>query len=140
MTDQEYIKRQFEKECRDKKRIARGEHNRVKSNRGRMKTASDYMTAKERRKLNGEVVSVDMNKPINWEAFKTLSEDIQKEYVGNLREKYHVPFRYIAKMMGANQLTFDNWRRNHRNRGVTCVTTRTISKSTRRSGTLWSGN
>lgn len=110
MTDQEYIKRQFEKECRDKKRIARGEQNRVKSNRGRMKTASDYMTAKERKKLNGEVVSVDMNKPVKWDVFKTLSKETQKEYVENLRSKYGVPFHYIAMMMGTSQANFKFWR------------------------------
>lgn len=113
MTDEEYIKRQFETECREKKRIARGENNRVKSNRGAMKTASDYMTAKERRALSGEVVSVDLNKPIMWETFKSLSEVTQKEYLKNLRDKYGVPYLHISQMMGANQVAFRNWRIEH---------------------------
>ena len=111
MTDQEFIKRQFEAECREKKRIARGENNRVKSSRGAMKTASDYMTKKQKQLLNGEMVTIDMSKPVDWKTFQTWSEVSQKEYVENLRKTFNVPFSNLMYMFRTNYQEFNKWRK-----------------------------
>lgn len=100
MTDEEYIKRQFESDVRAKKRIARGEKNRHKAIRG-CKTPSDYLTKKQRERLNGVVMSYSMGKPITWEEFRAMPEDIQKVYVLGIRERFpKVPNKELADMFG----------------------------------------
>lgn len=42
---------------------------------------SDYLSTKQKRKLNGEVFSVNIKKPMKYAAFKLLPRDIQQEYL-----------------------------------------------------------
>lgn len=78
MTDEEYI---FRTECAEKKRTARGSFNRLShaGKGGRVKMPSDYMTKKERDKMNGEVQSYNLNSPMKWMQFKRMPDDIQRE-------------------------------------------------------------
>ena len=64
MTDFEYAKKQFDKDCREKKSIARCTKYAVKISRGTVKTVSDYMSRKEREALNGEVKEYSLGKPM----------------------------------------------------------------------------
>lgn len=55
----------FEKEVREKKSIASGARHRVNGSKSKRCTLpSDYLTPAQRKKLNGEVYTVNLNKPI----------------------------------------------------------------------------
>lgn len=76
--------------------------------RGGMKTASDYMTKKELRALNSEVVTYRMGAPMNWTEFSAMSDDLKKMHIKNLRKKFNVPDEELAISMGVNNRKFND--------------------------------
>lgn len=99
MTDEEYI---FRTECAEKKRTARGSFNRLShaGKGGRVKMPSDYMTKKERDKMNGEVQSYALHCPMKWEHFKRMPDDLKHEYLSAIINKYNPQREALAKMFG----------------------------------------
>lgn len=97
MTDEEYI---FRTDTAEKKRTARGSFNRRThaGKGGRVKMPSDYMTKKERDKMNGEVQSYNLAKPMKWEQFKLLPDDIKREYITAIVRKYDPQQSAISQM------------------------------------------
>ena len=97
----------FYDECADRKRTARGAFNKRTHNgkRGRVKFPSDYLSKKEKSKMNGEIKVYKMNEPITYAEFKEYPDDLKKQYVNNLREKFDVSDTAIAEMMGINNKT-----------------------------------
>lgn len=97
----------FYDECADRKRTARGAFNKRTHNgkRGRVKFPSDYLSKKEKNKMNGEIKVYKMNEPITYAEFKEYPDDLKKQYVNNLREKFDVSDTAIAEMMGVNNRT-----------------------------------
>lgn len=87
MTDEKYI---FTETERERKRTARGVHNkRSHAGRGgRMKTPSDYLSRKERNKMNGDVNTYKLNEPMSWKEFKRMPDDIQSQYLKGIISKY----------------------------------------------------
>lgn len=98
-------------ECADRKRTARGAFNKKTHNGkgGRVKFPSDYLSKKEKEKMNGEVKTFKMNQPISWEEFKTYPDDIKRQYIRALRMRFQVPDKLIAEMMGVPKSTFGLW-------------------------------
>ena len=97
----------FYDECADRKRTARGAFNKRTHNgkRGGVKFPSDYLSKKEKNKMNGEIKVYKMNEPITYAEFKEYPDDLKKQYVNNLREKFDVSDTAIAEMMGINNKT-----------------------------------
>ncbi len=112
MTDEEYI---FRTECAEKKRVARGSFNRLShaGKGGRVKTPSDYMTKKERDKMNGEVQSYNLNRPMQWKQFKQMPDDIKREYINSIVEKFDPQQMAIAEMLGVSSWTLNDLCRKH---------------------------
>lgn len=70
---------------------------------------SDYMTKNEIKKMNGEVISYNLSKPMSWKAFNNLSDDIAREYIANIRKKYSgVSDSLLAKMFNMSYTTVHN--------------------------------
>lgn len=107
MTDEEYI---FRTECAEKKRVARGSFNRLShaGKGGRVKMPSDYMTKKERDKMNGEVQSYNLNRPMKWAQFKQMPDDIKREYIKSIMEKFNPQQIAIAEMLGISTWTLND--------------------------------
>ena len=99
----------FYDECADRKRTARGAFNKRTHNGkcGGVKFPSDYLSKKEKNKMNGEIKVYKMNEPITYAEFKKYPDDLKKQYVNNLREKFDVPDKAIAEMMGVNKNTLN---------------------------------
>lgn len=99
MTDEKYV---FVTDVAEKKRTARGAFNKRTHNgkRGGVKFPSDYLTKKERNKMNGEVKSYKINQPITYKEFKSYPDDIKIEYITNLRKRFDVPDTAISEMFG----------------------------------------
>ena len=89
-------------DCKEKKITARSARNTRTHNgkSGAVKFPSDYLTAKERKKLSGECKSYRMNDPMTFKEFLNLPDDLKVCYIKALRQKYDVPDSYIAEMMG----------------------------------------
>lgn len=85
----------------EKKNIARSSSHRRGhcGKRGGVKLPSDYMTKKEIKSMSSNVISYNLNRPMNWETFKSMPEDLKIEYIKRLRDKFSVPNKAIAQYM-----------------------------------------
>ena len=99
MNDYEY---EFKKDGADKKNIARSARS-IRTHcgkRGAVRLPSDNLTKKELKAMNGEVINyASLKKPMSFEEFKKLPNDLKKRYITWIREKFEVPDKYIAEMM-----------------------------------------
>lgn len=104
MTDEEYI---FRCDSTEKKRTARGAHNKRTHNGkgGRVKFPSDYMTKKEREKMNGEARSFQLNKPMTWNEYTQLPFDLKGEYLKNITGTFNPTTKALGAMLGVSDET-----------------------------------
>jgi hypothetical protein len=94
MNDAEYL---FRQDIRDKKSSSRGAfHKKNGAKSKKCKLPSDYLTRKEKSKLNSEVQTYNMSKFYSYSEFKGMPLDLQVEYLNNLIDKYGVSFSAIA--------------------------------------------
>lgn len=109
MTDEEYL---FRRDIADKKATARSAARRVSGAKSKKCTLpSDYLSAAQKKKLNGEVRTVNMNQPMKWEEFKALEPDTQTLYVSGLAHKYGITIGALAGMLGVSRTTAYNYSR-----------------------------
>ena len=104
MTDERYT---FVQDIREKKRTARGYYNKVRQG-GRMKLPSDYLTAKEKKKMNGQVYTYSLADRLSWEQFKSLPNDLQMEYIDKLRRN-KARAKDIREWLCVSQHPFEEW-------------------------------
>ena len=89
----------FDYDAMQKKRIARGASH-IKRGSKKCTLPSDYLTAAQKRRLNGPVSTYKLDEPMNWESFKAMPEDLQKKYILNLQETYQANNDMLGKMFG----------------------------------------
>lgn len=65
----------------------------------------DGMTERQWKKMNGEVITYNLSKPIPWETFKVMPADLAKTYVEQLQKEYNATIRDIAKCMKISDAT-----------------------------------
>lgn len=94
----------FDYDCMQKKRTARGAFAHISRKRGGRTLPSDNLTAKQRREKNGEVKSYNITRPMPWPEFKTLPEDLKREYFRNMRS-FGGTASWLADEMGASDMT-----------------------------------
>ena len=101
MTDKKFV---FVSDCADKKRTARGIHNkRIHAGKGgKVIFPSDYLTRKELEFMNGEVKTYSLNRPMRWKEFKLLPDDLRREYIENLQKRFGVMQKDLAVMFGVS--------------------------------------
>ncbi len=102
MTDEKFV---YTQDVREKKNIARSARNtRTHCGKGgAVKFPSDYKTQKELKEMSGECKSYRLNSPMKWDEFKSMPDDLKIMYIKALKQKWNVPTRYIAKMMGCSE-------------------------------------
>lgn len=104
MTDEEFL---FREDVAEKKRTATGAHHRV-SHRGRG-LPSDYLKPKEREKMNSNITTYPMNRPVKWSEFRGWPADIQKDYLKSIYQNHHVTGRMLAEMFDRNPQTVQQY-------------------------------
>jgi len=111
MTDEAYVFRQTEKE---RKRNARGAFSKKGGSRSKKcSLPSDRLTEKQRKELNGEVYSYDVNKPMDWSTFVYMPQDIQLEYLKKLCSAHGGRLRDAADMFGIAPGSLSNYINRH---------------------------
>lgn len=107
LSDEEWELRQ---DCREKKSVAASAFKqRTHCGKGGCKLPSDFMTKKEIKAMNGRVNEFNLNKPMYWDTFKSMPDDLKKEYINGLREKFDVPDTKIAEMFGVGGNTISRY-------------------------------
>lgn len=105
MPDEQYV---MISDSIEKKKIAHSSHNRKThcGKGGRVKFPSDYLSKKELKAMNGEVKSYNLNKPMTWEEFRSMPQDLQIMYIKKLRNEFGVPDSVLGKAMGVCRSSF----------------------------------
>lgn len=105
MNDYEY---DFVKDSQEKKVTARSA-SRARTHCGKsgaVRLPSDYLSKKELKAMSGEVIEyASLRGPMTWAEFKALPNDLKKEYVLWIREKFGAPDKYVAEMLGVSGAT-----------------------------------
>lgn len=74
---------------------------------------SDHLTAAQKRKLNGEVKTFNIKKPMQWAEFKSMSGNLQYDYLKFLITECEGRGIDIAAMFGCTNKTFSRYKREH---------------------------
>lgn len=90
----------FDFDIIEKKRIARGARARKCGSKSRKCTLpSDYLTAAQKKGLNGKVSTYNLSGPMTYSKFCVMPDDLQKEYLLKLRNEMGASLTAIGKMM-----------------------------------------
>ena len=100
----------FDYDAMQKKRIAHGAAHMKRCSK-KCTLPSDYLTAAQKRRLNGPVSTYKLDEPMSWESFKAMPEDLQKKYILNLQEMYQANDKMIAKLFGKSDVTVGEHRK-----------------------------
>lgn len=90
----------FDFDIMEKKRIARGARARKCGSKSRKCTLpSDYLTAAQKKGLNGKVRTYNLSGPMTYNTFRAMPDDLQKEYLLKLRNEMGATLTAMGKMM-----------------------------------------
>lgn len=90
----------FDFDIMEKKRIARGARARKCGSKSRKCTLpSDYLTAAQKKGLNGKVSTYNLSGPMTYSKFRIMPDDLQKEYLLKLRNEMGASQTAIGEMM-----------------------------------------
>lgn len=93
----------FDYDVRQKKQLVPSARRRVNGSKSKKcSLPSDHLTPGQLARLSGPCVTIRMNEPIAWADFKPLPDNLKREYLAGLRDRYHVSQARVAKMMGAS--------------------------------------
>lgn len=91
----------FDYDALQKKRIARGAYHKKNGSKSKGCTLpSDYLTDAQKRKLNGEVKTMDLNRPMTKKEYANLTFEDKKKYAEFFVEKYNITTKMFADMLG----------------------------------------
>lgn len=88
----------FDYDCLQKKRIAKCAKNHVNARRGKCKLPYEYLSAKERNALNGEVKTYNLRVPLTIAQFTDLPRDLKQEYLTWLQQTFHANDTMLAEL------------------------------------------
>lgn len=90
----------FDFDIMEKKRIAQGARARKCGSKSRKCTLpSDYLTAAQKKGLNGKVSTYNLSGPMTYSKFRIMPDDLQKEYLLKLRNEMGASQAAIGEMM-----------------------------------------
>ena len=90
----------FDFDIMEKKRIAQGARARKCGSKSRKcALPSDYLTAAQKKGLNGKVSTYNLSEPMTYSKFRVMPDDLQKEYLLKLRNEMGASQTAIGEMM-----------------------------------------
>lgn len=105
---EENIKRLFYQDVRERKSIGHGEFHRKKGSKSRKcSLPSDHLTERGWRKMNGDVITYNLQQPMDWESFKQLRPELKREYIMNLDARFGITKSALAVAFDVNVATID---------------------------------
>ena len=111
MNDAEWI---FNQTNQERKRNGRGDYCKKRRGGKVVRFPSDGLSRKEREKLNGEVKQYSFAKPLFWDEFRELPDDVKQMYLDLLKEKFDcLPGVLIAESMGIAYNSFSSYLAKH---------------------------
>ena len=105
MTDEEYI---FHETSRERKRNGVGDFSKRRQGGKHVHLSSDNLSRKEWEKMNGEVITFELDQPRSWQEYIELPDHVKIDYLLHLQEKYNAGPSMIGSMMGMSRSTVEN--------------------------------
>ena len=99
------IEFELNKENREKKNIGRNSKYMNRTGKGPIRFPSDYLSNKEKKKLNGPVISYDMGRPMTYANFRSMPQDLQKNYLDGIIEKFKPTIKNLSELFGISEST-----------------------------------
>lgn len=113
------IERELSAEIRQRKSIGQqAKHKKNGSRSKKCRLPSDHMTKKQLKGLSGECMTYNLSKPMSWEEFKKMPEDLQAQYLRKLHDEHCADMIRAAEMFGIAQGSLANYIGRHGIRGV----------------------
>jgi len=93
----------------EKKSAGRAAYTKGKSHRG-CTLPCDNKSTKELKQMNGEVVEMNIKKPMSWKSFKKMPKDLQEEYLAFLHKEFGATLTDMALKFGiSGRSSFFRW-------------------------------
>lgn len=99
MTDERFV---FTQDVKERSQMKTGAFHKKNGSKSKKCTfPSDHLTAKQKKKLNGECETLKLNEPFrDWKAFKKYSVTMKTAYLDNLIHNYGARQKDVAEMFG----------------------------------------
>ena len=110
MTNEAYVFQQDVKERSKMKTGARHKKSGCKSKKCTL--PSDHLTPAQRKKMNGEVETMNLNTPMKLTELRKYSVSLQNEYLQNCITKYHARRTDMLRMLHTNSYNLDSYLKN----------------------------
>lgn len=94
----------FDYDIAQKKRVARGAYAHVNRKRGKCRLPSDYLSAAQKKEMNGAMKTYNITRPMPWREFKPMPEDLKREFFRNM-QSFGGTAKWLAEEMGACDAT-----------------------------------
>lgn len=106
MTDEKFV---FHEDVRERAKMKTGAMHKKGAKRvTNCKFPSDYLTKKEKEKMNGPVIRIKMNEPYyDWREFRKLPESLQIEYLQGLVNNYGARCKDLSEMFNMSYIHFN---------------------------------
>ena len=102
MNDYEFT---FKEDVREKKAAGHGAYAKKGGSKSkRCSLPSDNLTPAQKRALNSEVKTYDLNRPMDWKTFKSMPKDLQEEYIRRIIATFGVTASTIDAELFGNGL------------------------------------
>ena len=91
----------FQETIRDRKALVPSARKRVNGSKTRfVGLPHDNLSPAQLKKLNGKVEVYNMHKPMTWEQFKSLPDDLSQQYIAYLENEFHISTGALATAFG----------------------------------------
>lgn len=91
----------FDYDILERKRVARNAKYKRNGSKSRKCTLpQDSMSAAQLRRMNGKMETYNLSKPMSWTMFRAMPDDLKREYITRLRERFNASLAKISEMMG----------------------------------------
>lgn len=98
----------FKEDVKERKSLLSGARHKKNGSKSKKVTfPSDNLSYYQRKKLNGEVKSYSMNRPMTWKEFQTYPDDLQETYLATLVDGFNVSMNQIGDMMDISNTTLN---------------------------------
>lgn len=91
----------FDYDIAQKKSVARGAFAHVNRKRGKCRLPSDYLTAAQKKEMNGAVKTYNITRPMPMDEFVQMPDDLKAEYFRNM-QRFGGAATYLVDEMNAS--------------------------------------
>lgn len=95
----------FDFDVMTKKRLAKNAYAKKGTRGGKTcRLPGDYLTPAQRKALNGPTKTFKLGEPMDWGTFRSMPDDLQREYLNKLIDRFHASDPLLGEMFGVKNV------------------------------------